>query len=696
MEQFRAITEELNRHEVFSYMPRVGVADIIEILLIAFSMYYIIKTVQGTRAWVIIKGVAILFVFYILAYALQLTVIVSIFESIILFIGIAIVIIMQQDIRKLIEMIGSRDINITINGLISSVFKKHENVNYRLTDSTIQEIVKGCFIMSKAKTGALIVIEKNIPLREYAESGIAVNADITSQLLINIFEHNTPLHDGAVIIQNNRITAATCYLPLSENKKINKDLGTRHRAGIGMTEETDSLVVIVSEETGSVSVSRGGELLHNIDRETLAEELRNIQKIYDKSDGKSKRALLSNNFAMKLASLCGSIALWLLVITAVNPIETITFRDIEVQLVNKDALSEVGKTFELVGDNKINVTVKNRKDILDKIDESDVYAVADMSKLSYVNSVPIEVMINGYDGDDIKLSEQVIKISIEDVITTEFDIEINTIGEVNERYYISGIELQNNSLIISGAESVVSTIGSVQVDIDESKFTTNTMLEIEPKIYDKNGELLDKSKFTLNNDTIKANIYLYNTKTIPLIIKTEVKDNAVGKIVSNIECQEKFVTVTGPDEVLSQYNAINITVPLELTMSDITTGQFIKNISLQSYLKDGLIATQQSSKANIIVEFKPFTKGTLQLSSSDIMIDNANDNLKYSIENTDFNITYFSTIQGNTDLTVEKAMPYLDVKDLDVGEHDVSINFRRMGTNMFEEKTVKVTIENNG
>jgi diadenylate cyclase len=152
-------------------------------------------------------------------------------------------------------------------------FDAGKDVQERFTDKTVNELLKACFDMGEARTGALIVIEQNILLTEYERTGINVDAVLTSQLLINIFEHNTPLHDGAVIVKGNRITAATCYLPLSDNMMLSKELGTRHRAGVGISEVTDSLTVIVSEETGAVSVAYKGELTRNITADVLREQL---------------------------------------------------------------------------------------------------------------------------------------------------------------------------------------------------------------------------------------------------------------------------------------------------------------------------------------------------------------------------------------------------------------------------------------
>jgi len=156
-------------------------------------------------------------------------------------------------------------------------FDENKDRNIRFTDRTVNEIVRATSELAKAKTGALIIMEKDIILSEYERTGIIIDSAISSQLLINIFEHNTPLHDGAVIVRGDRIVAATCYLPLSDNMGLSKDLGTRHRAAVGISEVSDSLTVIVSEETGMISVAVGGKLLRNIDGDLLRRKLNDFQ-----------------------------------------------------------------------------------------------------------------------------------------------------------------------------------------------------------------------------------------------------------------------------------------------------------------------------------------------------------------------------------------------------------------------------------
>lgn len=253
-------------------LPKVSVIDVLEIVILAFVIYHVALWIKNTRAWTLLKGIIVLLACYVIAYILGMNVIVWIFERTIS-IGItALMIVFQPELRRALEELGQKNI---VSTLIP--FDDTRNQNERFSERSINEIVKATVEMAKVKTGALIIIEKDIDLSEYERTGIELDSTISSQLLINIFEHNTPLHDGAVIVRGNRITSATCYLPLSDNMMLSKELGTRHRAGVGISEVTDSLTVIVSEETGGISVAYKGELKRNITVDELKEQLVMLQ-----------------------------------------------------------------------------------------------------------------------------------------------------------------------------------------------------------------------------------------------------------------------------------------------------------------------------------------------------------------------------------------------------------------------------------
>ena len=246
--------------------------DVVEILIITFLFYYMLVWIKNTRAWVLLKGIMVILFFVLVAAVFQMNTIIWIAKNTLSVAITAIVIIFQPEIRKALENLGQKNF---LTSFFTFDFSKGEIAKF--TDKTINELVKACYEMGKVKTGALIVIEDEIVLSEYERTGIAVDGILTSQLLINIFEKNTPLHDGAVIVRGDRVVSATCYLPLTDSLSISKDLGTRHRAAVGISEVSDSLTIVVSEETGKVSIAMGGELYRNVDAEFLKNKLSFIQ-----------------------------------------------------------------------------------------------------------------------------------------------------------------------------------------------------------------------------------------------------------------------------------------------------------------------------------------------------------------------------------------------------------------------------------
>ena len=256
------------------YIPKsLHVSKVFEIIILAVLIYEFIAWVKTTRAFTLLKGIIVLLIFWLLAYIFNFTTILWLGGKIINFAIIALVVIFQPELRKALEQLGQKRFFSKI-----LPFAEKKDKGERFSDKTVNELVKTCFELSKTKTGALIVVEQEILLTEYEKTGIPIDALISSQLLINIFEHNTPLHDGAVIIRGDRIVAATCYLPLSDNMSISKELGTRHRAALGISEVTDTMTLVVSEETGAVSIAIAGELFRNIDADYLKSKLTFLQK----------------------------------------------------------------------------------------------------------------------------------------------------------------------------------------------------------------------------------------------------------------------------------------------------------------------------------------------------------------------------------------------------------------------------------
>ena len=260
-------------HEFFEKyltIPEIYPSDIIEIVVISILVYYIIIWFRKSRAWVLLKGILMLVIFMVVASIFNLTTLLWLINKFLSAGIIALVIIFQPELRRALEQLGKKNV-------FFKILKFGNIIEDGISDKSIEEIIRATLEMAKVKTGALIVVARDHDLSQYCETGIDIGAKITSQLLINIFEKNTPLHDGAVIIEGDTIVSATCYIPLSDSTSISKDLGTRHRAGLGLSEVTDSIIIIVSEETGSVSVAREGKLIRYADAAILKSELMKAQ-----------------------------------------------------------------------------------------------------------------------------------------------------------------------------------------------------------------------------------------------------------------------------------------------------------------------------------------------------------------------------------------------------------------------------------
>ncbi|MDF2513511.1 MAG: putative rane protein [Herbinix sp.] len=268
-----SIRNYITQYLIWLSLPKINTTDIIEICFLAFLIYHVVKWIKTTRAWSLVKGLVVIMIFWLIAVIFDLNVITWIIKNTISVGIIAIVIIFQPELRKALEQLGQRNIMKSI-----IVFDDSKDRSEKFSDHTLNEIVRATFELARTKTGALIVLEEDTPLNDFESTGIFIDSLVSSELLINIFEHNTPLHDGAVLLRGNRIAAATCYLPLSDNMQLSKELGTRHRAGIGISEVSDSLTIIVSEETGKVSIAKGGKLIRNVDGDYLRTKLADAQR----------------------------------------------------------------------------------------------------------------------------------------------------------------------------------------------------------------------------------------------------------------------------------------------------------------------------------------------------------------------------------------------------------------------------------
>lgn len=285
-----AITNWISR--MVSFIPAIRWNNVLEILIISVLIYYILIWIRDTRAWTLLKGIFVIFAFVLFAYVFQMDTILWLFQNLISVAIISIFVLFQPELRRALEQLGRKNILASFLNFSGNVAANEQEA--KTAEKTKTEIIKACMEMSKARTGALIVIEQDVQLSEYERTGIFLDSLVSSQLLINIFEHNTPLHDGAVFVRDNRIVAATCYLPLSDNMLLSKELGTRHRAGVGISEVSDSITLIVSEETGMISIAHDGMLFRGLSQEELREQLSTLMKNQDAPKRSRWRRIIKN------------------------------------------------------------------------------------------------------------------------------------------------------------------------------------------------------------------------------------------------------------------------------------------------------------------------------------------------------------------------------------------------------------------
>ena len=250
--------------------PTHLITFIIDITIVIFLAVKFLKLVKGTRALQLLKGIFFLVIATILSSVFNLTILNMILTSFMTYGVILLIIMFQPEIRRGLEQLGSNKVN-RFFGIEEEIANKVKENIFKLTIATSE--------LSQSKTGALIVIEKSIKLKDIIDSGIVINSEISPQLLVNIFEPKTPLHDGAVIISESKIMAAACMLPLANDKNIPKTLGTRHRSALGISKETDAIVVVVSEETGKISVAKNGTLIADVKEDALKQILIKNNKI---------------------------------------------------------------------------------------------------------------------------------------------------------------------------------------------------------------------------------------------------------------------------------------------------------------------------------------------------------------------------------------------------------------------------------
>ena len=646
-------------------IPSIHWSDIVEIILLTTIAYQVIKRLKDKRAWVVIKGLGILFLTYLAAKACKFDMFILLFNWLVSLLAFIIVLLFHTDIKNFLENLGTKKISLNFFS------KKEKNMVSYYSDETIEELITAAIEMSKAKTGALIVVEKDTPLTEYIESGIKIDAHISNQLLINIFEKNTPLHDGAVVLRKDRIEAATCLLKLSENNKIDKHLGTRHRAAIGTTETSDCFVIVVSEETGKISFVKNGKYTSGLTEKQLRNALKKEQSqpTLDEKvlSGLKEDKKWTNNLSTKIAVLACVFTFWIITINSTNPVITRTFTS-DLNIINGESLTNIGQAYEIPQDTEIKVFVKGRRSDIDHISKENIIVEADAEKMSITNAVPISAKVNTLSPEKYEISTDIstINLKVEKIVDFEVPIEIVTNGNPAEGYIVKNIHKENDTLLVSMPESSTKIVEKAQIVIELNGESDDFITEITPIIYDKNGS---KLKNIINYDNISLEIDIEAIKDVA--VNLEISNNMSKKYeIKEVYPVSEVISIIGPKEILDGINEINALVDVDVPEDSITT--IIKSIDIQ--LPKDISTADGQNKINVAISLDNIQEEKIHLTDKDIKALNTFNNLAYSCLDKEIDVVIKGLKTKMSEVDIDELSFYVDVKEItEAGEYSLPL-----------------------
>lgn len=660
------IINNLQVYRIYTFF----ISDIIQILIIFYALYYIIKSIRNTRAWILAKGIGIVYIVYSIVVLLRLNTVEYIMQQLFSLTAVAIIIMFQPELQKLFESLGKQDFKTWYNKI-----KKDKNKEFKLLhDETIDEIVEGCKKMAAVKTGVLLVIERDIPLENVINSGIDINADVTGALLINIFEKNTPLHDGAVVIKNNKVRAATCYLPLSKNPEIQKSLGTRHRAGIGISETTDALVVIVSEETGEISFCDNGKINHGISPEMLKKKLQAIGNKPTVEQEKSKHSIVSTNkISTKVIVAIVSIMLWVSITNSQDAVVTTTIKNVPVSITNANVLDKIGQTYKVTSGKTVDVKITGRRSVVSSINQSDLIAEADFRKMSQVYSVPIQVSSKKHNNElEINTTnDDVMTLKLENIVEKELTLEVVVKGKPKNGNYIVPDELGTDKIKVSAPETKVKSMKRAKLVINVDGKSNDFITFATPIIEKSDGKAVDMSCANLSDKSVRVSMKAYKTKEVSLVLNTySSSDNEMYKLLE-YKFEKNRISIAGDENTLKSIK--NISVDIDLSTSDDSATSII--IDTQQYLPEGtLLVNNDDNQIELKIKADKYLKESIPLTRSSLIINGLN-NRKLKINKMPEYIDCYilSTIDSSS-INIDMMKPTLNIKDNTVGKHETTID----------------------
>lgn len=686
--------------DIMSLIPTIRVLDIIDIIGSGILIYILLSWIRKTRGWALFRGVIFAAILWGIAEIARLSMTSWIFGNVFSIGILAVVIIFQPEIRRMLEKMGTANLVPQ-----SSSVKTQSN----LSEEAIDAIVGAAEIMSEDKTGALICIEGQVPLGEHEKTGISLNSDISAQLLINIFEKNTPLHDGAVIIRGNKIAAATCYLPMSDRTDITKELGTRHRAALGLSEVSDAIVVVVSEETGAISVVRDGKMKRNVNTSQLRKALfvSELEAAHreedDKDDEEEKETKKNPGFfkkyifgepILKIVSLLIAAVMWIGFENAQDPLMLQSYT-VPVEVRNIEKYNEQERVVEIDGNQeyenlKLTVYIEGRASEIEKLKgkepEEIMTAYLDLYELSPDDSDKLMIHYEMLDKDaDVSFygirNKAYYPVNIENYVSKELPVEYHVTGTPAKGYMAPineyDIQVTPKTITVSGPESLIGTAEKavVSVDIEGESAPANRVSKYI--IVDGEGNKIDDSLEVIKMSTSEVSVYvpIYMVKTIGITagVKGEpMKGYAYGE---DIKVDIDTIDVYGPVSVLGKLTRMT------LPETDITykAGNVSVTYDLQKALDeefgDGVIRLMEESQkeAKVTLSIEAVEERTFTIDAEQITVLGITEELSYDFPYETYDLTLYGRSEDFEKLDESKIKVTLRV-DLD-NINDYGLNY---------------------
>ena len=398
-----------------------------------------------------------------------------------------------------------------------------------------------------------------------------------------------------------------------------------------------------------------------------------------------------DNLAMKVLSVVLAIIIWLLVTNIDNPYITKTFTDIPVSVVNEDVLLKKNKTWDIIEGNKVTVTLKGKRSVIDKLGRSDIKATADLSKLSITNAVPINVTVERYN-DEIKErnlgSIDTLKVKLENMKTEQFPVTVETSGEVGSGYAIGTKIPTPNIVEVTGPESLIERINQVRATINVEGITSDETFSIEPAYYNYDGDKLDASRLSCNVSRVEVSVTLLQTKEVDLSVET-VGEVAKGYQLTGVVLEPKTVTVAGTKEQLDSLDTILIS---NLSVEGLTE-ESEENIDITSYLSEDIKLAQESPDVRVKIQVEPLDSKTITIPVTRIAVRNQDPNMELSYAEDEVVVNIRGQQKDIKDLELADLTPVVDLSDLKAGTYRVELQLKELENAYYEQvPTVKVTL----